>query len=466
MAFTETLYSKSYFVNRIFPLVFAFLIACSPKVTVPDNPKPAWLSSKPSQPSYYTGIGKGTKGETNNYIQEAKKSALEDLISEIKVNVSSSSVLSTFEDDKEFKEQYEQIIQTTAADEIEEFEQAGTWEDENNYWIYYRLSKARYKEIKDAQKRNAVILATDYYEKAQTADKAGDRVQALGFYFQAFRSMEKYLGDAIAVTVNGKDILIVNEIYSSIQGLLDKIQLKVEPSELSINRRLNLNTQTVLAKALYKDFVKPVPALPLQASFEKGTGDVFPEYKTDDHGIAKILINKITSRELEQTVGVKLNIDAISGTSGSPVFALISKRLLVPTSQIILKVKRPIVYMSTDEKSLGINKNSPQISNKLKNLLANSGFEFTANKKEADLWFDVLCDSEKGSISGSIYITYLTGTIKVTALKEGKEIYATAFDRIKGYGLDYNKSSQDAYNKGLEVLEKERLKELLDNVLQ
>ncbi len=375
-------------------------------------------------------------------------------------------MLSTFEDDQEFKEKYEQIIQTTAADDIEEFEQAGAWEDDNNYWIYYRLSKARYKEIKDAQKRNAVILATDYYEKAQAADKAGDRVQALGFYFQAFKSMEKYLGEAIAVTINGKDILIVNEIYSSIQTLLDKIQVKVEPSELTINRRLNLNTQTVLAKALYKDNVKSVALLPLSASFEKGAGDVFPDYKTDDHGIAKILINKITSRELEQTVAVKVNLDAISGTSGSPVFSLISKRLLVPTSQIVLKVKRPIVYMTTDEKSLGMSKNNPQVSNKLKNLLANSGFEFTNNKKEADLWFDVQCDSEKGSVSGSIYITYLTGTIKVTAINESKEIYATAFDRIKGYGLDYDKSSQDAYNKGLEVLEKERLKELLENVLQ
>ena len=129
-------------------------------------------------------------------------------------------------------------------------------------------------------------------------------------------------------------------------------------------------------------------------------------------------------------------------------------------------MKRPIVYITTDERSLGANKNNPQVSNKLKNLLANSGFEFTNNKKDADLWFDVMCDSEKGSVSGSIYITYLTGTIKVTAVQEGKEVYATAFDRVKGYGLDYEKSSQDAYNKGLDILEKERLKELLDNVLQ
>jgi hypothetical protein len=453
-------------VNRIFALFLLILVGCSPKVQQPVNPKPAWLSTKPSQPGYYTGIGHSTKTGSNNYVQEAKKSALQDLVSEIKVNVSSSSVLSTFEDNSEFREKYEQIIKTDAADEIEEFEQAGAWEDGTNYWIYYRLSIQRYREIKEEQKRNAVILATDYLEKAQKSDAEGERIQALGFYFQAFRSIEKYLGEAIAVKVNGRDILLVNEIYASIQGLLDKIQLKVEPSEIVINRRLNQNAQTVNAKAIYKDLNKGAAFLPMQAAFEKGSGEVFPDYKTNEEGSAKILINKITSRELEQTVGIKLNVDAISGSVNSPVYALISKRLQVPTSQVVLKVQRPVAYMTTDEKNFGMNKSNPQISNRLKNLLANSGFEFTDKRENADLWIDVLADSEKGSVSGSIFITYLTGVIKVTAVKEGKEIYATTLDRVKGYGLDYDKSSQDAYNKGLEILEKERIKELLNNVLQ
>jgi hypothetical protein len=111
-------------------------------------------------------------------------------------------------------------------------------------------------------------------------------------------------------------------------------------------------------------------------------------------------------------------------------------------------------------------KSNYQISNKLKNLLANNGFEFTEDKGNADLWFDVKADSEKGSVSGSIYITYLTSVIKVMAIKEGKEIYATTLDRIKGYGLDYDKSSLDAYNKALETLEKDRLNEMLNTVLQ
>jgi hypothetical protein len=451
-------------VRHIFTLLI-FISACSPHVQQPVETKPSWLSSKPSQPAYYIGIGHSNKNGNNNYLQEAKKSALEDLISEIKVNVSSSSVLSSFENNAGFREQYEQIIKTTAADEIEEFEQMGTYDDASNYWVYYRLSKDRYREIKEQQKRSAVILSTDYLEKAQQADAEGERIQALGFYFQALRSVEKYLGEAIVVIINGKDILLVNEIFASIQGLLDKIQLRVEPSEILINRRLNQNFQTVNTVALYKDLDKPASFLPLSAVFMKGGGEVFPEYKTNEQGAAKILINKITSRELEQSVGVRLNIDAISGSSSS-VYNLISKRLQVPTSQVLLKVQRPIVYMTADEKSLGLDKSNFQISNRLKNLLANSGFEFTDKRETADLWFDVIANSEKGSISGSIYITYLTGVIKVIALKEGKEIYATTLDRVKGYGLDYDKSSQDGYNKALELLEKERLKELLNNILQ
>ena len=56
--------------------------------------------------------------------------------------------------------------------------------------------------------------------------------------------------------------------------------------------------------------------------------------------------------------------------------------------------------------------------------------------------------------------------IKVLTVKDGKEIYATTFDRVKGYGLDYYKSTIDTYNKAVESLEKEKMNELLNTVLQ
>lgn len=465
LATTKT--PKAYFVKRfLFPLILVFA-GCSPKVQQATTPpKPGWLSAKPFPSGYYTGVGHSIKDGSNNYIQMAKKSALEDLVSEIKVSVSSTSVLNQLDINKEFQERYEQIIQTSAADEIEEFELVDAWEDPNNYWVYYRLSKARYHEIKEQQRRNAVILATDYYHKAFEADRQGDRIQAISFYFQAFRSIEKYLEEPIRATIEGKEILLSNEIYASIQTLLDKISLKVDPAELMVNRRINQNEQEVLVKAEYKDLNRSAASLPLTASFEKGSGEVFPEYKCDESGQTKILLNKIGSPDIEQTVGVRVNLDALAGASSSPIFSLVSSTLKVPYAQVILKVQRPVVYLTAQEKSLGFSRSSDQITNKLKNLLAKSGFEFTANKQAADLWFDVKADSEKGSVSGSIYITYLTGVIRVMAVKEGTEIYATTLDRIKGYGLDYDRSSTDAYNKAVETLEKERISELINTVLQ
>jgi hypothetical protein len=454
-------------VKRLFIPFLLLFVACSPKVQQSDiaSQKPSWLRTEPYQEGYYTGVGHSIKDGSNNYVQAAKKSAFDDLVSQIKVNVSSTSVLSTMEFDKKFQEQYEQVIQTTAADDIEEFEMVDAWEDPSNYWVYYRLSIARYRQIKEEQKRNAITLATDYFKKARLAENNNETLQSITFYFQAFRSVEKYLAEAIKVNIDGEEVLIVNETYASIQRLLDRIIIRVDPSEIMINRRVNQTQHNVIAKATFKDG-SIAEGVPLVASFVKGEGNVFRSYKTDEKGMAKILISNIGSKDLEQTIGVNVDLDVLTSGSKSPVFDLVAKTLRIPGAQVHMSVQRPVVFITSDEKSFGANKTNSQITNRLKNLLANNGFEFTEDKANADLWFDVKADAEKGAVAGSIYITYLTSVIRVTAMKEGKEIYATTLDRVKGYGLDYDKSSVDAYNKAMETLEKERVKEIIATVLQ
>jgi hypothetical protein len=428
--------------------------------------KPSWLGTTPYQDGYYTGIGHSVKSGENNYVQSAKKSALDDLVSQIKVQVSSTSILNQIEKDKKLTEQYEQVIQTTAADEIQEFEFVDAWEDGTNYWVYYRLSIARYRAVKEEQKRNATLLASDFLQKGKEAERGNQRLQALSFYFQALRSVEKYLGEPIKTNLEGKEVLLGNEIYASLQMLLNKVKLNVVPSEILVNRRVNQTGQALMATSEFSDLKKPAAGIPLYASFEKGSGVLHPNFTTNEQGTAKLLINKIDSKALEQTISVKVDIDALSGSASSPVFSLVARSLSLPSVYVVLRVQRPVVYLTAEEKSFGQQKANFQITGRLKNLLVNNGFEFTDNKREADLWFDVKSDAEKGSVTGSIYVTYLTSSIKVMEVKEGKEIYATTLDRVKGYGLDYDKSSVDAYNKTIEALETDRIEEILDTVLQ
>jgi len=412
------------------------------------------------------GIGHSNKEGDNNYMQAAKSSALEDLVSEIKVQVSSTSILTQIDNNKEFREKYEQMVQTTAADEIQEFEVADAWEDDKNYWVYYRLSKQRYREIKEQQKRDAVTLALDYFLKAKQSETESNTVLALGFYYQGFRAVEKYLAEPITLMYEGKEIILTNEIFASMQRLLDDIQLTATPSQLRLNRRVAQSGQSVVIKASSKTAHKTISDLPLSARFDKGSGDVFPDYKTAADGQAKILLTKIGSRDLEQSVGVRLNLLSFAGQNPSPIFALVSSKMTVPKTTIILEVQRPVVFISSVEKNFGQVRSNQQITNKIKNFLTNAGFEFTDQKSKADLWLDVVSDAEKGAVSGSIYITYVTSIIQVSALGDNKEIYATTLERVKGYSLDYDRACQEAYNKSLEILDKEKMPELLNAILQ
>lgn len=450
-------------------LVILLVAGCSPSATQkgpPPNPPPDWLTAKPQTGSYYVGIGHSIKGGQNNYVQEAKKSALEDLVSEIKVNVSSTSVLTQIDQNKEFREKYEQMIQTTAADELEEFEVVDTWQDEKNYWVYYRLSKLRYKGIKDQQKRDAVTLALDFFTKARQSERENNQVQALGFYYQGFRAVEKYLAEPITLTFEGKEIILTNEIYASMQQLLDNIALSATPSQIQVNRRVAESGQSVVIRASDRKTHGTLADLPLHAGFEKGAGDVFPSYKTDAVGQVKILITKIGSRDLEQTVGVSVDLLAFAGDNPSEIFRLVSSKMTLPKVSILMEVKRPLVFLSADEKNFGKARQTMQVTNKVKNFLTSEGFEFTDEKQKAELLLAITSDSEKGAVSGSIYISYVTAVVHVSTARDNKEIYATTLDRIKGYSLDYERASQEAYTECLKVLDKEKLPELLNAILQ
>lgn len=452
----------------VFLSVF-LLVACSPSVNKPPvdpNPRPSWMSAKPMADAYFVGIGHSAKTGTNNYVQEAKKSALEDLVSEIKVNVSSTSVLTQIDNNKEFRERYEQMIQTTAADEIEEFESVDSWEDDKNYWVYYRLSKQRYREIKEQQKRDAVTLALDYFTKAKQSERESNPIQALSFYYQGFRAVEKYLAEPITLTFEGKEMILTNEIYASMQKILDDIALSANPSQLTLNRRVAQGSQTVVVHAASKSTKKSMADLPLWAAFEKGSGDVFPDYKTTPDGHARILLTKIGSRELEQSVAVSVNLLSFAGTNPSPIFVLVSSKMTVPKVSILMEVQRPVVYVAAAERNFGNPRQTLQLTNKIKNYLSKEGFEFTEDKSKAELVMDITSDSEKGAVSGSIYISYVTSVIRVSTARDNKEIYATTLDRIKGYSLDYERASQEAYTKSMEVLETEKLPELLNAILQ
>ncbi|MCB0780391.1 MAG: LPP20 family lipoprotein, partial [Flavobacteriales bacterium] len=103
-----------------------------------------------------------------------KKNALNDLASEISVRVEGNSLLYTLDRKTSFSESFTSNIRTSTSEQLEGFELVDTWENEHEYWTYYRLSKAEHARIKAERKQRAMDQATDLYARARTSLSEGD----------------------------------------------------------------------------------------------------------------------------------------------------------------------------------------------------------------------------------------------------------------------------------------------------
>lgn len=162
-----------------------------------------------------------------DFLTLAKKLALDDLISEIEVQVSSSSVLKQIDAQGKFSGDYASLIKTEARNTIDNFELVDSWSDDAAYWVYYRLSKADYAAKKENEKKTAIAIATDNLQRARKAEKDSKLIPALNFYFASLRNVEQYLNEAIYVKVEGQDYLLANELIASIQNIIEGLAITV-----------------------------------------------------------------------------------------------------------------------------------------------------------------------------------------------------------------------------------------------
>jgi hypothetical protein len=99
---------------------------------------PNWVSSRPNNGFKYVGIGFAEK-KGGNYQMDAKKNALYDLASEIKVDISSNSVLYTVQNNNNFNENFNSLIKLSNSDNIEGYTLVDSYENDKQYWVYYQL---------------------------------------------------------------------------------------------------------------------------------------------------------------------------------------------------------------------------------------------------------------------------------------------------------------------------------------
>jgi hypothetical protein len=80
------------------------------------------------------------------------------LSSEIKVDISTNSILYTVQNNNQFNENFNSLIKLSSNDNIEGYKLIDTYENDKQYWLYYELDKAEYENRKLQKKQQNIIL--------------------------------------------------------------------------------------------------------------------------------------------------------------------------------------------------------------------------------------------------------------------------------------------------------------------
>lgn len=447
------------------PILVGLLVGCAGSKKSAQVPvSPQWVQARPTSQIYYVGIGSARKTvDPNGYMQAAKQSALADLASDISINISSNSVLSAFETQQRFFEDYSSTIKAEAQKELEGYEIVETWEDVSNYWVYYRLSKDLYKKQVDEKKQKATAKSLDFYDKALKSIEQGDVRVGLVLLVKALEPIKPFFAETIMANYNGSDIFLGNEIIQLISSTLNSLSI-TGSSYTNVKLGQPLTQKDLQFLVNYKAN-KLQKGIPLKANYsEKPISQ--NRAVTDINGAAGFSIDAVRSSKPSEKFSVSMDFDVILSEATTD-FAIrkILSRFNVPYTELIVNISKPSFHIASIEKNIGAVLNKSIISEAVKRKLVEAAMPIVLSSNEADFVINIDASTVQVSETGGYKQAALSTIISVTS-SNGVEVYRKSLDRILGSHFDIEMAGKNAFVEASRKVENSVMREIIEVVVK
>lgn len=428
------------------------------------TPQPDWVRSRPVSPGYYTGIGWAQKTvNINQYQQAAKQNALADLASEISVNISTNSVLHAFESKLGYREDFSSTVQASSQEELEGFEMAGIWEDQANYWVYYRLSVNRHREIKEKRKNDATARALGLLENAMVSREQGNMRMNIVQLINSMEAVRNYLDEPLPVEFGGRNIQLGDEIFNELYATISRLQIT------PLQREIEIKTGQEIPPSMLKFRVTcnsggAVGGFPLLANYsERPLRN--NRIRTDNDGIAGFGIDRIRSSGSHETFTVMADMENIlSEANTDPVIRRLIRRFPVPEGTARINILKPVIMIAATEEAGGKAFPKGTLGDSFRRNAAEAGYELTEKSEEADFIVAINANAVPAGEAGTYKNVILQGSIMVH-LADGNLIYQRDLDGFRGSHFDFDRAGEDAYRQAVRRMNSSYFREI-DEVIK
>jgi hypothetical protein len=436
-----------------------FFSACRSKKEVAATPAaeiqvPVWVSSRPNNGFKYVGIGVADKGKSSNYQIEAKKNALYDLSSEIKVNISSNSVLYTVQNNNNFNENFNSLINLTNTDNIEGYQLIDSYENEKQYWVYYQLDKAEYANQKAQKKLQVISKASNLINLSFNDEKNKDFSSCLKKRIQAFGVLTPYLSEEINFDpsqTNG--IKSIVDLTAIIQQQLQSIAL-VQQKDLPVLKPYQQTYAPLLYGLELSTNKTPLQNFPFVVASDEEKIKINEKTSTNTNGQLQLKVNYVEPINQTAAFALSPDISSLMGSDslGRAGITVLKQFIQTPSLKVQARVNNINIFVTGSEKNFGKLTNLNLIQGIISQKFNGQEVQIVSKPADADYIIESVAETQEDISSDILENNY---KIKLAALVISLQlrnnvtqevIFKTQVNDVYGYANNLEKAGMNAYS--------------------
>lgn len=437
--------SKKY---QIFYLILIFLVSCSSSKNLSYEElmegAPAWARQTPNDRGYYHGVGMATKaGTPDDYREVARQNALAELASGISVNISSTSVLNQYEFNNEYSEYYRDNIQLSTEQYLEGYELVENWENQRQYWVYYRLSKSKFDQIKQDRINRAVASSKSDFLKAREFTSSGNAPEAMRFYVKSLEDIKDFLGEDLKTDIDGREQGYSSLLFSEMVTELQTIRIAFQKDKLVYTRGAGTDAENLMMTVVDKKDT-PVQNAPVDIRFSFSPGKVKQE-TSNANGQVRVKIPEFDSRKREEFISASINIDKlVKESTDDHMIRRMLEGLNISEYVLPIEIISPKFYLDISEENLGNELKSSIVEREFRNLLERDGLILTNSAEQANFIIRSQTTTQQGTESRGKFTAILNGSLKLENAN-GQVHWSEEAGNITGLGNSFQAAGDDAY---------------------
>ncbi len=420
---------------------------------------PEWVKEYPVSETHYTGIGIADRStHPLDYIKIAQQNALQNLMSQIKVTISSQSVFLQMERESGYEEDFKSNIEVKAKEILEGYELVSTYTQSNEYWVYYQLSKQKYHETRNARIQEAIEESKYFLNKAVLFSTPYKDKYI--YYVQAMAKLEPYLSEPLLTEFDRENVYLGSEIIARFRSYVDDYQLYCLSKKISAMIG-NTVSKIDLAVEYDNNRLSNIPLMAISADLE--LKDI--SKNTNKNGVFTTSVPKIKSTQAVQKIEAGINFqDWLDEGTKSEFIQKLFKSVKTHQITIPIYVYTPTVFVSSEEKHFNIDKKESELRFAAESALTKMGFTPVGNKKEAQLIMNISADTQKGREvkNQKMFTAFLNMSVQVKDL-QGRIVFSDNITKLKGIQLDFNQADLNAYQLAKDEISNSIIADFIDS---